>query len=218
MKSLYSIILNLSIFITAFGQIDHVEIINNIDCNFSNEQNKNELVWTRVNNINGKIEILFYNTTNDTLYLFDSYVSNLFYKSKYLHHYYKKENLHQIIFLPIMPYISLIHGDVFYVGEVRLVKPNQIVYHFTPIKPFGSIKISFPNDLLEPDGYVKKIDIENLTVYSKPKFKIIKKRKIDIKKCEIKFAIYKDIKVYKSPLLYAYYGPEKYKTINIRIK
>ncbi len=217
MKSLCTIILTL-LFFSTFSQINSVKIVNNVDCDFLNEQNNNELVLTKVNNENGGIEILFYNSSNDTLYLFDSYLNNLFYRSKYLHYYDKKNNLHLISFLPILPYVSIKHSDVFYVGEARLVKHNQIVYHFTTIKPNGCIKISFPNDLLEPDGYVKKIDIENLTVFSEPKFKIIKEKNIDINKCVAQFAVYKDIKVYKSPILYSFYGQEKYKTINIRIK
>jgi hypothetical protein len=67
------------------------------------------------------------NTTEDTVYLFSSYLPALYHSSKYLHRIDKrsKVNIYRISFLPLIPFLSTKPNDRLIVGSNRIVEKNQ---------------------------------------------------------------------------------------------
>jgi hypothetical protein len=136
--------------------------------------------------------IFLYNTTEDTLYLFDSYFEEDLVYSIYLHRYNTTEQKCKISFLPIHYYLTYQRSDVLIVGKKRINSQFQILYNFTSIYPNHYTKISIPKDVFDYD-YIDDYDTQMLSKFIKPIFK----KCISPYNClyrTIEFALYKNIR------------------------
>lgn len=146
-------------------------------------------------------QIVFFNVSQDTLYLFDSYICNDFYKSKWLHRYSRNRNLLKLSFLPLVPFLSVHYTDKLIIGERRLINKWQVLYHFTPIPPRGKIRVNLPLEVFKTYDYVIDIDMKQLSIFQDDiKFKRRRIKKLtDI---AIEFAFYDQINLLNSESFY----------------
>lgn len=120
------------------------------------------------------IEVRICNVLKDTLYLFDSYLNKEFALSKYLHRIDKKNEQLKISFLPIVPFLGVRRPDVIILGENRLIKKSQILYHFITIPPNQTLHLKIDASILKVNDFVKDIDLQKINRYESIKFKNIK--------------------------------------------
>jgi len=146
-------------------------------------------------------QIVFFNVSQDTLYLFDSYICKDFYKSKWLHRYSRNRNLLKLSFLPLVPFLSVHYTDKLIIGERRLINKWQVLYHFTPIPPRGEIRVNLPLEVFKTYDYVIDIDMKQLSIFQDDiKFKRQRIKKLtDI---AIEFAFYDQINLLNSESFY----------------
>ncbi len=140
------------------------------------------------------------NTTNDTLFLFGSYLTPEFYSSKYIHKVNKKEKLYKISFLPYLPYLSHIPDDRRYYYD-RIIKEGQLKFKFIMLVPRSTYKFEIAYTNLFKNNEQKNNliwDFENKkTSRFKPlKFKFATANKLKSEyTLAFEFACYKQISI-----------------------
>jgi len=138
------------------------------------------------------IEIRICNVLKDTLYLFDSYLNKEFTLSKYLHRIDKKDKQLKISFLPIIPFLGVRRPDVIVLGENRLIKQSQILYHFTMIPPNKTLYLKIDASILTVNDFVKDVDLQEINRYEDVKFKNAKNNLEDLTTI-FEFALYEKV-------------------------
>jgi hypothetical protein len=131
------------------------------------------------------------NNSKDTLYLFDSYLNENLYQSKYLHRFDVKEKQCKLSLLPLLPFLSVRHSDRLIIGENKIINKWQVLYHFKTIPPNSKNTIPIAKSAFSTDEYVKEVYPQKLS-----KFDTIKFHKSKHKKCNavvVEFALYKNI-------------------------
>lgn len=131
--------------------------------------------------------IKLYNTTNDTVYLFDSYLYDANYMSEYLHHYDKKEKKCILSLLPLVRYLDFKRSDLIVLGSNKVVSNFQVLYSFKPVYPHSCLPISLKKKVFDT-AYVKRFDSQKYIGQKHMKFK-----KLDNIQCEhkvLELAIY----------------------------
>ncbi len=149
-------------------------------------------VFVKVNSLKDSLKISFYNTTKDTIYLFNSYFSEDISKSKFLYRINKKEKKRKISFLPLVPYLFTKYSDRIIIKN-RIINDYQVVYNFDKIPPNRVynfyIKI---NNVEELNLLIEDFDLASLN-----KFQSIKKFKSSKvkpnKDFNVEFAYYKHV-------------------------
>lgn len=171
-------------------------IIGNKISNFKNEFIKDSL-YVSFEEKNNSIELHIVNTTKDTLYLFNSYFSEMFYSSKYLHRIKKKKKEYIISFLPLVPYLSTISTDKQIINANRIIQKGQVLYNFVKLIPQTYFTIEIPYNSLFKNINNKKNVVcasvfqEKLNKFDKVKFKYFSSRKLKgIFELLFEFAIY----------------------------
>ena len=158
---------------------------------------KDSVYLSSIKNQKG-VEITLFNTTNDTIYLFSSYLKDEYLKSKYLHRLNKRAKQNKLSLLPLTPFLSTRYSDNQIMGEEAIVNRNQIVYDFIVIPPNKMFSRYFSNDELFVSSTTKDIELNKVNLNSKIKFKTV-----NLDKCEkrksfekvIELAVYRDIKI-----------------------
>lgn len=152
-----------------------------------------------VNESNDCMSFEFINKSDDSLYLFDSYLNEILilseenlYDTKYLHRYDRKTKKCKFSFLPFLPYLSVQYTDLAAIGENRFVRKGQIVYHFSLIPPKGKLNIVIPKKFFYSTKYVKDMSLEKISIFDKGiNFDDILKK--GCSQIIVEFAIYKNI-------------------------
>src|ERR1700741_5294410 len=144
------------------------------------------------------INIRIYNTTKETLYIFNSYIQNHTVSSKYLHRIDKKNGLYKVSFLPLVPYLSTKYSDI--ISDNPVVANQQVVYDFFKLPPYSKqeVYLSYP-DLFKNKNYknnvMKDFDVKTLHKYAKklPQ-KFYTTAKLNGKyTLQFEFAVYKNV-------------------------
>ncbi len=138
------------------------------------------------------IEVRICNVLKDTLYLFDSYLNKEFALSKYLHRVDKKNEQLKISFLPIINFLGVRRPDVIILGENRLIKQSQILYHFTMIPPNQTLYLKIDASILEVNDFVKDMDLQETNRYESIKFRNIKNKPENLTTI-FEFALYEKV-------------------------
>jgi hypothetical protein len=136
------------------------------------------------------------NNSKDTLYLFDSYLNENLYQSKYLHRYDKKTKQCKLSFLPLLPFLSVRHNDLIVLEGNKVAHIGQVLYHFRLIPPHSKNAIVISKSAFYSEDYVKEVYPQKIS-----KFDTIKFRKSKHKKCDtviVEFALYKNIDLLNS--------------------
>lgn len=114
--------------------------------------------------------ITIFNTTKDTVNIFNSYLRPSLLSSKYLHRINSKRRIYKISFLPLVPYLFTKYSDVI-TGE-SITGSHQIVYDFFKLPPGTSQEITLLyQDLFRNKNSSKNVskdyDVKSLHKYSK---------------------------------------------------
>jgi len=177
MKYIYSII---NILFVVFVQLNaQTNLCDNFCVQFIREKD-NDFEFEIINN------------TQDTLYLFDSYLDHDLYKSKYLHRFDKKEKLCKLSFLPLLPFLSVHYTDHIILGDNKVANKGQILYHFRVIPPKSRNKAIIPRSAFYTENYVNEVHPKKISKFEQT----IKFRKSKHNRCSnivVEFALYKNI-------------------------
>lgn len=169
----------ISIFIFSFVQLNGQEnLYNRFSAQFIGEKDSDFV-----------FEII--NGSRDTLYLFDSYLKENLYQSKYLHRFDIKEKQCKLSLLPLLPFLSVRYSDRLILGENRIVNKWQVLYHFTAIAPNGKSIIKMNKSAFYSEDYVEEVYPQKIS-----KFDTIKFHKSRYGKCGtvvVEFALYKNV-------------------------
>lgn len=144
------------------------------------------------------ITVSIYNTTKDTLYIFNSYIQNQIAGSKYIHRVDTKNRVYKVSFLPLVPYVFTTYSDVITADPV--IGHQQVVYDFFKLPPNSQqdIRLSY-SDLFKNRNYknnvMKDFDVKKLHKYTKKlpqKFYTTTGLKGKYK-LQLEFAVYKSV-------------------------
>lgn len=166
-----------------------------------------------IDTVENNLFVQITNNTSDTLFLFDSYITDYKYNnhklitSEYLYRYNRQRNIDIISFIPLLPYLSPYYfGDVIYIGNNRIIHQGQVIWHFLSIPPGCNITLTLPSDILSySHTYYDISNKQNSSFSHRLKFKKIKTSHQSNKKM-IEFAVYKNINLLSDTE--AYYNDE----------
>jgi hypothetical protein len=140
---------------------------------------RSDSIYILHQNENDKYEFRVCNNTNNSIYLFSSYLKPDFYTNFYLNRIDKKEKTIKISFLPILP--GNILSDRILVGEIKVLCYQQILYEFIEIKPHCYYKMSLNTQCIKDSIKNRAFIVEDFNVKSfkqGDKIRKIKKSKI----------------------------------------
>ncbi|MDR1763090.1 MAG: metallopeptidase family protein, partial [Dysgonamonadaceae bacterium] len=150
---------------------------------------------------NNNFEFDIINNTQDTLFLFDSYIfdrdrsfydSTAIQQSIYLHRYDKKTKQCKLSFLPLLPYLSANYTGLLVLGGNKVAHTGQVLYHFRAIPPDSKNTVTISKCAFYSKDYVKEVYPQKISKFEHN----IKFRKSKHKKCDsvvVEFALYKNI-------------------------
>ena len=141
------------------------------------------------------------NNTQDTLYLFDSYLDNDLYQSKYLHRFDKKEKQCKLSFLPLLPFLSVHYTDRLILGNNKVANKGQVLYHFRAIPPKSRNKVVISKSAFYTENYVYEVYPQKISKFEGT----IKFRKSKNNRCDnvvVEFALYRNIDLLTSEKAY----------------
>ncbi|MDR2928823.1 MAG: hypothetical protein LBV41_11600 [Cytophagaceae bacterium] len=151
---------------------------------------------------NNEFEFDIINHTQDTLYLFDSYLNNYLYKSKYLHRFDKKNKQCKLSLLPLLPFLSVHYTDVIILGDNKVANKWQVLYHFMTILPNSCHTVTISKNAFYTKDYVYEVYPQKISKFEKT----IKFRKSSNNRCSnnitVEFALYKNIDLLTSEKAY----------------
>jgi hypothetical protein len=151
--------------------------------------------------LHGIITFLITNNSPDTLFLFDSYLNEELYGSRYLHRYDKKAKRCKLSFLPLLPYLSPRYRDVVILGGEKIANKGQIIFHFKAIPPNETYAVSIPKDFFHSREYVDEVYPQKYSKFDRRiKFRSRKRNRCD--DVLVEFAIYKSVDLLKSENAY----------------
>lgn len=180
-----------------FGQTDSTVIVEN-PVFIVNQNQVGDSVYLKLVKYDKYFEIKITNTLSDTIYLFDSYLTEDLVCSQYLHRIDKKNKTYKVSFIPIISYLSVERADAIIIGRERIIRRNQVLYSFKAIPPKMQLCIKIAQDVFDNNEFVVDFNAKKITKFDNPVFKTVKK--IDVGGfCKlIEFAVYKDITLLSS--------------------
>ena len=132
------------------------------------------------------------NSTQDTLYLFDSYLDSNLYTSKYLHRFDKRTKQCKLSFLPLLPFLAVRNTDRLILSDNKIVNNGQVLYHFRAIPPKSKVEVSISKKAFYTEDYVKEVYPQRISKFERT----IKFRRSKYNRCSnivVEFALYKNI-------------------------
>lgn len=132
------------------------------------------------------------NNTRDTLFLFDSYLNENLYDSKYLHRFDAIENQCKLSLLSLLPFLSVQPTDCMVLGENRIVYRGQVLYNFQTILPNSRNAILISKRAFYSEDYVKEVYPQKISKF----INTIKFHKSKHRKCNtviVELALYRNI-------------------------
>ena len=139
------------------------------------------------------------NISNDTVYVFDTYLKKYhgycLANAKYLHRYNYNTDRFAISFLPIKPYLSAGLSDLIRYGDNAVVNSGSLWYSFTAIPPLEARTFSVPRTILSACDYFEDFDL-NKVFPLQPIFNFKYLGCFHPQTLTLKFAIYKNIDIF----------------------
>jgi len=141
------------------------------------------------------------NNTQDTLYLFDSYIverdrpyldGKEMQRSIYLHRFDKKTKQCKLSFLPLLPFLSVHYTDRLILGGNKVANKGQVLYHFRAIPPNSRNRIAISKSAFYTEDYINEVYPQKISKFEQT----IKFRKSKHNRCNnvvVEFALYKNI-------------------------
>lgn len=129
-------------------------------------KNTNDGVSGKVLYANDSLYVEVSNNSNDTVYVFDTYlkedVGHCLANSKYLHRYNYNTDRFVISLLPLKPYLSAGLSDLIRFGENLVVNSGSLWYSFTAIPPLETRTFSVPRTILSACDYFEDFDLNKI--------------------------------------------------------
>ncbi len=144
-----------------------------------------------------KFEII--NTTDDTLFLFNSYFEKEYYSSRHLHRIDSTKSSYKISFEPFIPYLFTVAADRIKFTLKDIILSNQNRYDFIVMPPASFFEISFHYDDLfqnidKEDNLIYDFDTSQMNICCEIGFKYLNVCQLKKKyKLFFEFALYNNI-------------------------
>ncbi len=139
------------------------------------------------------------NNSNDTIYVFDTYLKKYYgyclAEAKYLRRYNYNTDRFAISFLPIKPYLSAGLSDLIRLGDNAVVNSGSLWYSFTAIPPLEVYKFSVPRTILSACDYFEDFDLNKIFTWQ-PYMDFKHLGYFHPQTLTLKFAIYKNIDIF----------------------
>ena len=139
------------------------------------------------------------NNSNDTIYVFDTYLKKYYgyclAEAKYLRRYNYNTDRFAISFLPIKPYLSAGLSDLIRLGDNAVVNSGSLWYSFTAIPPLDVHKFSVPRTILSACDYFEDFDLNKIFTWQ-PYMDFKHLGYFHPQTLTLKFAIYKNIDIF----------------------
>lgn len=139
------------------------------------------------------------NNSNDTIYVFDTYLKKYhgycLAEAKYLRRYNYNTERFAISFLPIKPYLSAGLSDLIRFGDNAVVNSGSLWYSFTSIPPLEVHKFSVPRTILSACDYFEDFDLNKIFTWQ-PYMDFKHLGYFHPQTLTLKFAIYKNIDIF----------------------
>lgn len=139
------------------------------------------------------------NNSNDTIYVFDTYLKKYYgyclAEAKYLRRYSYNTDRFAISFFPIKPYLSAGLSDLIRYGDNAVVNSGSLWYSFTAIPPLEVHKFSVPRTILSACDYFEDFDLNKIFTWQ-PYLNFKSLGYFHPQTLTLKFAIYKDIDIF----------------------
>lgn len=129
-------------------------------------KNTNDGVSGKVLYANDSLYVEVSNNSNDTVYVFDTYLKKYYgyclADAKYLRRYNYNTDRFAISFLPIKPYLSAGLSDLIRLGDNAVVNSGSLWYSFTAIPPLEAQTFSVPRTILSACDYFEDFDLNKI--------------------------------------------------------
>ena len=129
-------------------------------------KNTNGGVSGKVLYANDSLYVEVSNNSNDTVYVFDTYLKKYYgyclADAKYLRRYNYNTDRFAISFLPIKPYLSAGLSDLIRLGDNAVVNSGSLWYSFTAIPPLETRTFSVPRTILSACDYFEDFDLNKI--------------------------------------------------------
>lgn len=129
-------------------------------------KNTNDGVSGKVLYANDSLYVEVSNNSNDTVYVFDTYLKKYYgyclADAKYLRRYNYNTDRFAISFLPIKPYLSAGLSDLIRLGDNAVVNSGSLWYSFTAIPPLETRTFSVPRTILSACDYFEDFDLNKI--------------------------------------------------------
>lgn len=139
------------------------------------------------------------NNSNDTIYVFDTYLKKYYgyclAEAKYLRRYNYNTDRFAISFLPIKPYLSAGLSDLIRLGDNAVVNSGCLWYSFTAIPPLEARTFSVPRTILSACDYFEDFDLNKIFTWQ-PYMDLKHLGYFHPQTLTLKFAIYKNIDIF----------------------
>lgn len=162
-------------------------------------------IITHVDKIDSSYCFTLKNNTEDTVYLFDSYLEQQYYHEKYIHRYCWLNKQCKLSFLPILSLLSGKKiGSPMIIGGLKIARYGYVTYSFKPIAPKSNIHITIPSSAFYVKDYVR--DHLEITTHKTAYFDDI--NKLSCETIDVEFAIYRDLGIMKIKDAFYLHTPE----------
>jgi len=172
---------------------------NNIGKIYAGEKSIGDSLYAKCVSVDSFISIDIINASEDTLYLFNSYLHDSYTASKFLHKVDVQDSIYKISFLPILPYLGVKTSDVINLSENKISTPFQILYDFIVLPPqtYYEAKIRLATlfkHLNEKENAVTDYNAYSLNKYDrKTKFSFVTVSSLIGYQIKVEFAYYKNV-------------------------
>lgn len=170
-------------------------------------------IYSNATNTGDYFEIKIANPSDDSLYLFDGYLSDADFghivHSKYLHRIDAGLKEYKISFVPLIPYVSIEHSDRIVFGEDRVIRNGQVLYTFKTIPPRSVLKFKIKRSVLQSNEFVSDFDANKLSMMDRPAFEVIRNPDLKGFRTMLEFALYRNISLLTDKKSF-YYDKEEF--------
>lgn len=123
------------------------------------------------------LDLCILNKSKNTIFLFDSYIndeelSEGILNSDVVYRYNTHNKVFKISFLPILPCLTYMKGDLIVLGPRRILSKWQIKYSFKPIKAHETYCFSLPFTARRENTWLEDLDVRDFNKWdlNRPRF------------------------------------------------
>ncbi len=143
----------------------------------------------------GFLELTIKNEGADTLYLFDSYLSDPLRENRYLKRFDLREDKYKLSYAPFSEYLHLVKSDRLILGQDKILTPFQVKWSFLPIPPYTNQVLSFKKSLITTVNDPMFLSFDTRKLIDKGNLKTIPSDEMTIDTLHLELAFFSPIDV-----------------------